>query len=121
MKVPENEQNQGQKFSDSHYSLEGNSLYFVEDYQRNTGEQWKKSFRQCMNVLFNHGLLYLFVYRKWQKSSRNYIWRGLRRRIGRRYGLEIDSKNIGAGFRLVHPYNITISPLAKLGGELHFT
>ena len=89
--------------------------HFQEDYYRNTGETWCGSIRQRINVLLNHGCLYMFIYRMWQKNSKNFFWRTARWKVMRKYGLEIDSKNIGRGFRLVHPYNITISPLARLG------
>ena len=41
----------------------------------------------------------------------------LKRRLRLKYGLEIDSKCIGIGFRLVHPYNITISPTTVIGSN----
>ena len=40
--------------------------------------------------------------------------------ISHRCGLEIlPQTDIGAGFRLVHPYNITINPEAKLGRNIN--
>ena len=60
----------------------------------------------------------MYALRKNQQAKTRYtIWHVLKRRLRLRYGLEIDSRNIGNGFRLVHPYNITISPATVIGSD----
>lgn len=91
---------------------------FTDDFYRNTRKAWKGTPKQYLKILTNHGLLYLYVLRKDQRAKTRYtIWHMLKRRLRLKYGLEIDSKNIGDGFRLVHPYNITISPAAVMGSN----
>ena len=96
----------------------GGGYFFADDFCRNTGKTWKGTPKQYLKILTNHGVLYLYAYRKDQQAKKRYtIWHVLKRRLRLKYGLEIDSKCIGSGFRLVHPYNITIGPAAVIGSN----
>ena len=67
------------------------------------------------SLLKNHALRFVWVLRKCQ-HSRNPFWKVARKRMERRYGLEISRGcTIGAGLYLGHAYDITVNSAATLG------
>ncbi len=83
---------------------------FRMDYYRMTGEKWKvlQGLKQMMG---SPALRFLF----YSRHRGNVFCKILKRRIKNRNGLEFELDNIGAGFYLGHPYNITINRDAVIG------
>lgn len=104
-----------------HYNIvmeTGNRPQFADDFYRLFGVQWsgKNFFRKIFYLLTNHALRYLFAYRKMQRGEDKLRFFRLAKRILRqKYGLELDSFQIGKGLYLGHPYNITVSEYAVIG------
>lgn len=72
------------------------------------------------HFLANQELRFLFYCRKIdEKGKLTPVWRFLRKRISNRTGLEIETKNIGLGLFLVHPFCITINPNCKIGKNVN--
>ena len=91
---------------------------FSDDYFRMLGRDWKRDhpFRRLINLLTNHGLRYLRVYRAIQRGNDPLcLCRLLKRGLRQQYGLELDSMSIGRGLYLGHPYNISVSEFAEIG------
>lgn len=93
------------------------------DYIRSTDDKcliWKHFFK---DFLFQHRLRYM-VYFRYAQKTKNRLFRFFCEyklyRLCRKYGIEIKTKTkIGAGFVMVHPYNITISPFAEIGNNVN--
>lgn len=65
-------------------------------------------------------LRFLYYCRKIdEKGPITPLWRFLRKRISNRTGLEIETKNIGPGLLLVHPFGITVNPNCKVGKNVN--
>ena len=72
------------------------------------------------HFLAKQELRFLFYCRKIdEKGKLTPVWRFLRKRISNRTGLEIETKNIGLGLFLVHPFCITINPNCKIGKNVN--
>ena len=89
------------------------------DYFRTTVDYEFVFFHFLRDFLFNHRLRFMIYFRRAQ-STRSKIIRLFMNykifRYARRYGIEIKAETkIGKGFCLLHPYNITVSPLAVIG------
>lgn len=54
-----------------------------------------------------------------EKGKLTLVWKFLRKRISNRTGLEIETKNIGPGLFLNHPFCITINPNCKIGRNVN--
>lgn len=67
------------------------------------------------SLLKDHALRFIWALRKCQ-ATKNPVWRLIRKRMERRYGLEISHwPKIGEGFYLGHAYGITVNPNAVIG------
>jgi serine O-acetyltransferase len=68
-------------------------------------------------IKYNHGFRFIFYWRKTKENTilkKYYSWR--MNKLTLITGIEIPiTVQIGAGFRMIHPYNITINSKAKLG------
>lgn len=69
-------------------------------------------------VLRRPALKFLLFLRLSERSKLFYI---IQRIYGRKFGLELESHNIGGGLNLGHPFNITVNPSAKLGEWVSLT
>lgn len=92
---------------------------FKKDYYRMTGEEWDFLKGGALQMLCGHRLRYMYHFRKAQ-SATNYpafLYRRIKMfMLSRKYGLEIHLyAQIGEGFAIFHPYNITINPDAIIG------
>lgn len=82
---------------------------FKADYYRMTGKQW--SVKAIADLLIRYDLRYLLHIR----SGKHILYTLLSLRASRKYGLEILSKNIGAGLYIGHAHNINVHPAAVIG------
>lgn len=82
---------------------------FKADYYRMTGKQW--SVKAVADLLIRYDLRYLLHIR----SGKHILYTLLSLRASRKYGLEILSKNIGAGLYIGHAHNINVHPAAVIG------
>lgn len=92
---------------------------FSADYYRMIGETYAVSLSSIKNMLFNHNLRFM---RLWRKASvRKTPFRQLQLyRYSRKYGLEIScDAQIGPGLYLGHPYNITVSSGTVMGRNVN--
>lgn len=75
------------------------------------------------DFFFRHNLRYI-VYFRYAQNAKNRMFRLFCEyklfRLCRKYGIEIKTDTqIGMGFLMVHPYNITISPYARIGNNVN--
>lgn len=94
---------------------------FESDFYRYYGVPW--NFRGLKKLVINPGLWYLFLFRKLQSGCTPIIKHGitlLLLHMRRKYGLDIPwTTEIGEGFYMGHPHNITINSKAKLGRNVN--
>jgi serine O-acetyltransferase len=100
------------------------NFIFNDDYYRMTGKKLKLTeIDFYKEFLFHHNLKFVFYMRCITENKFKLLKPFFKVRLfclGRRYGLEINANTkIGNGFRLVHPYNITISPYAVIGRNVN--
>lgn len=88
---------------------------FAADYYRMTGKHYHASPVDFARILLRHNLKYTFWFRKRQSGKLKLLSKVRLFRLSRKFGLEISNAQIGKGLYLGHPYNITVSPDAKLG------
>lgn len=96
---------------------------FFDDYYRNTGVRWNSCVWGGVQILMERRIRFLLYLRILQSTKYKllhplaYIGRYI---ISHSCGLEIVPQTIiGEGFRMIHPYNITINPEAKLGKNIN--
>lgn len=82
---------------------------FRFDYFRIVGKQWTY-LRGIKNIILRPELRYLFYCR-----YNNFIFKILKKFLGRTYGFEFNTNNIGEGLYIGHPYNITINENVIIG------
>ena len=75
------------------------------------------------DFIFQHRLRYM-VYFRYAQTSENRVFKFFCKykmyRLCRKFGIEIKSQTqIGPGFVMIHPYNITISPFAIIGSNVN--
>lgn len=93
-----------------------NQLY-VCDYERFTPHSYH-CLASFVRRIRNHELQYIFLGRKYSLTRNKYKKKYLKFRMRgyrRKYGLEMNFSNIGAGIRLVHPWCITVNDHAIIG------
>ncbi len=93
---------------------------FSDDYFRMLGRDWahENPVRRLISLLTNHALRYLLAYRKLQqKKDPLFFHRFAKRVLRQKYGLELDSFEIGKGLYLGHPYSISVSESAVIGNN----
>ena len=75
------------------------------------------------DFIFYHRVRYMVYFRLAQKTKLKplkFYYEYKLFRLGRKYGIEIKTNtNIGEGFCMIHPYNITVSPYAVLGKNIN--
>lgn len=91
---------------------------FADDYFRFCGRAWPKEpfFRRLLILINSHALRYLRAYRKVQQGKdplRFYAF--LLNKLRTKYGIGLESRYIGKGLYLGHPYNITVSEFSQIG------
>ena len=92
------------------------------DYIRQTDDNEFILYNFIKDFIFHQGFRYMYYFRKAQKHHGflKYYYEYRLFRIGRKYGIEIKpSTKIGLGLRMIHPYNITITPYATLGKNIN--
>lgn len=95
---------------------------WYSDYIRTTDDDkliWTHFIR---DFLFQHRLQYM-VYFRYAQTTKNKIIKMFCEyklfRLCRKYGIEIKTNTqIGRGFLMIHPYNITVSPFATIGNNV---
>ena len=84
------------------------------------GIVWKHFIK---DFIFQHRVRYIVYFRVSQNTKNRFIHLFCEYklyRLCRKYGIEIKTNTkIGPGFVMIHPYNITISPEAVLGENVH--
>ncbi len=93
------------------------------DYMR-TRDNKTFSFPAFMkDFIFYHRVRYMVYFRLAQNTKSKLIKFNCERKLYllcRKYGIEIKTNTkIGEGFCMIHPYNITVSPLAVLGKNVN--
>lgn len=92
------------------------------DYIRQTDDENMKFLHLVKDYIFHQGFRYMVYFRKAQTSKgiKKIFYDFCLLRLGKKYGIEIKSSTkIGKGFRMIHPYNITISPFSILGDNIN--
>lgn len=92
---------------------------FSYDFYRMTGIPYTKNIKTIIKMLMFHHLKYMYWWRK-NKQKETILRRFLLYRFSRKFGLEISPHaNIGKGFYLGHPYNITVAEGVKIGENVN--
>ncbi len=86
-----------------------NSIFKTDFYRVTNGKKYT-FFNFIKYFIRNHEVRFLYFYRHQNICNKLFL-----RKMKIKYGLEINSNNIGAGFCLGHPYLITINPNAIIG------
>lgn len=93
------------------------------DYIRTTDDSDFILSHFLKDFIFQHRLRYMVYFRTAQNTRSKMIkffCEYKLYRLCRKYGIEIKTQTeIGPGFLLCHPYNITVSPFAKLGKNVN--
>lgn len=78
----------------------------------------KFNFVPCiLRIIKNYELRFLYILRK-NQSSRSNIYNIMLNHYMNRYGLEINTKNVGGGLRLIYPWGITVNADAVIGSNV---
>ena len=91
---------------------------FKRDYLKLCGKEWKV-IPGSLRVIKNNRIRYLFYGRLscCKNKAIRIIAKNKLQKYSKRYGLEINFENIGAGFLIIHPFNITVNAGAIIKGE----
>lgn len=94
------------------------------DYARSTDDYTNFVLHHFVrDFLFQPRVRYMIYFRYSQAKKNKFIRFFCKYKLFRlchKYGIEIKTPTeIGAGFLMIHPYNITISPYAKLGMNIN--
>lgn len=96
---------------------------WYNDYIRTTDDSKFVLSHFLKDYVFQHRLRYMIYFRIAQKTKNKllkYFCEYKLLRLCRKFGIEIKtSTQIGEGFVMCHPYNITISPYAILGKNIN--
>ena len=96
---------------------------WYNDYIRTTDDTTFILSHFLRDFLFQHRLRYMVYFRTAQNTNNKLLklfceFKLLR--LCKKYGIEIKtSTKIGDGFVMCHPYNITVSPMAVIGRNVH--
>lgn len=94
-------------------------IEYKDDYYRMSGNKYHSRIKNMVELLFDHRLKYMLLWRKFKKGH-NPITRIRMYRISKKYGIESStSAKIGRGLYLGHPYNITVAGEAELGNNVN--
>lgn len=97
--------------------------WWYNDYIRTTDDSTLVLHHFLKDYLFQHRLRYMVYFRIAQNTKSKLMrlfceYKLLK--LCRKYGIEIKTNTqIGKGFVMCHPYNITISPFAVLGNNIN--
>lgn len=93
---------------------------FISDYERAHPVKYKLGV--CFLRLMKHHELRFLFWGRYEQTCSNKVGRKFAKFIlhkyRRKYGLEINFRNVGEGLRLIHPWNITINANAVLGANV---
>lgn len=102
--------------------MKWNKRIWYHDYYRSTDDNKFIFIHFLRDYLLQHRLRFIICFRKAQNSNtriKRAFYNFKLYRYSRKYGIEIKSETkIGKGFVLVHPYNITVTPYAKIGNNV---
>ena len=87
---------------------------FDSDCLRMTGKRYTGSISDGVNIFLKHNLRFMWWYRK-QEVLPKIFCSFLMWYFSRKYGIEIQTKKIGKGLYLGHPYNITVGGNVIIG------
>lgn len=97
--------------------------WWYNDYYRSTGDTTFILSHFLKDFIFQHRLRYVIYFRIAQKTKSKLIKLFCEYklfRLCRKFGIELKTQTqIGDGFVMFHPYNITISPDAILGKNIN--
>lgn len=92
---------------------------FKKDYYRMLGEEMPGGIGKWLNIFGRHNLRYMYFFRMAQRKP-SLLTRVILLRMSRKFGLEISTAaQIGPGFYLGHPYNITVAEGSVLGRNVN--
>ncbi len=96
---------------------------WYKDYMRTRDDKTFSFISFIKDCIFYHSIRYMVYFRAAQHTNNKLLklfYEYKLYRLCRKYGIEIktDTK-IGEGFCMIHPYNITVSPLAVLGKNVN--
>lgn len=98
-------------------------ISLFNDYIRTTDDSIFIFHHFLKDFIFQHRLRYMVYFRLAQATKNKFIrvfFEYKLFRLCRKYGIEIKtSTQIGDGFVMTHPYNITISPYATIGKNVN--
>ena len=96
---------------------------WYDDYIRTTDDQSFILTHFLRDFIFQHRLRYMIYFRLAQNTKSKIaklFYEFKLFRLCRKYGIEVKTNTqIGPGFVMLHPYNITISPYAKIGKNVN--
>lgn len=92
---------------------------FCGDYYRASGNLTVRPIQFMRDFLFQHRIRFMYYYRYGRQTSSAFLrffCKYKLYRLSRKFGIEMHLETqIGPGFVMGHPYNITISPDAIIG------
>jgi serine O-acetyltransferase len=96
---------------------------WYSDYMRIRDNKTFSFFAFIKDFIFYHRVRYMVYFRRAQKTKfkpLKFYYEYKLFRLCRKYGIEIKTNTqIGEGFCMIHPYNITVSPFAVLGKNVN--
>lgn len=96
---------------------------FKDDFYRNTGEKFKLTPKNILRFMAMHNIRYICCLRILTDKRLKIIHpivKLYRFSLSRKYGIEIlPGTKIGQGFRMGHPYNITVAPTTIIGNNVN--
>lgn len=99
-----------------------NQPVWYSDYIRSTDDSgliWRHFLK---DFIFQHRLRYMVYFRCSQATKKRLFHLFCEYklyRLCRKYGIELKTQTkLGAGFVMIHPYNITVSPFAEIGNNV---
>lgn len=105
------------------YDYYCNKYVWFKDYIRTTDDSNMIWHHFWKDFFFQHRVRYMVYFRICQSTKNRVVKLFCEYKLFkmcRKYGIEVKTNTeIGPGFVMGHPYNITISPLAKIGSNVN--
>lgn len=98
------------------------SNLFQQDFYRMTGKLWSVS--TFAEYIIRYDLRYLHFLRKRQNYKKRFLkrWYSLKSMCwNQRFGLDIQTNEIGVGLYIGHAHNINVSPDVKIGNNCNLS